>query len=337
MLEDIPQWCVSHFECDEENAYFAIRCNGKLFYIEVLAEDLGDWSRKQEFLQLLQDVSENFDVDAEESLYDLISEPCISLFRTYSSKAEVLKPFTLQEYYAPEVLFFKLVNDNSTIRAVRCPEDQQKIANFTPQIALKDIPSNSNILSLDASKITIISSDVPDADVASDKPSIVSVDITSSRYYFKAVQDHSSFLRELAILLRLQETRLHKKYRLPTIHSLVHYSNDYNRILGVLLNRIDSDCTLADHIRDNKPSRSLNEKWNSQIRDTVRALHRHGVIWGDVKPENILIDQEHNAWLIDFGGGFNSGYVDKDVMETVDGDWQGVSRIADTLSRWALL
>jgi hypothetical protein len=40
-----------------------------------------------------------------------------------------------------------------------------------------------------------------------------------------------------------------------------------------------------------------------------------------------------NTWLIDFGGGFNSGYVDEDVMETVEGDWQGVSRMAEALLR----
>ena len=100
MLEDVPRWCVSSFECDEENAYFAIRCNGKLFYVEVSAEDLGDWSGKQEFLQLLQDVSEDCDGDGEESLYDLISGPCIPLLRTYSSIAEVSNQFTLQKSLA---------------------------------------------------------------------------------------------------------------------------------------------------------------------------------------------------------------------------------------------
>ena len=88
-----------------------------------------------------------------------------------------------------------------------------------------------------------------------------------------------------------------------------------------------------DWIEMRNPSRSLKEKWNHQIKDTVRALHRHGIIWGDVKPGNVLIDCERNSWLIDFGGGFNSGYVDEDedVVETVEGDLQGVSRMEETL------
>jgi Ser/Thr protein kinase RdoA (MazF antagonist) len=50
-----------------------------------------------------------------------------------------------------------------------------------------------------------------------------------------------------------------------------------------------------------------------------------------VKPDNVLIDHEQNSSLVDFGGGFNSRYVNKDVTETVEGDLQGVSRIAEML------
>ena len=329
ITKDVPLWCVSNFEFDDEEASFAIRCKGKLFCVDVSAEDLGDWSGKQEFLQLLQDVSDDF--DAEESLYDLISGPCIPLFRTYASVAEVTNLFTLPKYYTPEVLTFKLVGDGIDVKAVRCIENHQKTAALAPRIALSEISDSPKVLHLDASTITIIPRDIPQADVTSDNPFTVSVDDTSTRYHFKAVQDLSSFLREFGILLRLKEARLNKKYRLPTIHSLVHYSNDPNCILGILLDHIDNECTLADWIETRKPSLILKEKWNRQVRDTVRALHRHEITWGDVKPDNVLVDREHNTWLIDFGGGYNSSYVDKDVMATVGGDWQMVSRMAEAL------
>ena len=137
VTEDVPFWCVSNFECDDESASFAIRCNGKLFSIDVSAEDLGDWSGKQQFLQLIQDVSD--DIDAEESHYDLIKAPCIPLFRTYASVADVANPFTLQRYYAPEVLIFKLVGDGNGVKAVRCTEIHQKTAKFAAQIVLSEI------------------------------------------------------------------------------------------------------------------------------------------------------------------------------------------------------
>ena len=254
IMEDVPRWCVSNFEFDDEDASFAIRCNGKLFYVDVSVIDLWDWSGKQGFLKLLQDVSDDF--DAEESLYDLIWGPCIPLFKTYASAsvAEDTKPFTLQKYYAPEVLTFKLVGDCNDIKAV------QKTAKLTPQIVLSEISNSSKVLHHEASTIKIIPMDDPEADVTSENPSTVLVDDTSTRYHFKAVQDPSSFVREFGILLRLKEARLDKKDWLPTLHSLVNYSNDPNCILGILLHHIDNERTLADWMENRKPSRALKEK-----------------------------------------------------------------------------
>jgi serine/threonine protein kinase len=44
------------------------------------------------------------------------------------------------------------------------------------------------------------------------------------------------------------------------------------------------------------------EKWANQITRTVEQIHKIGVIWGDAKAANILIDEVDNAWLVDFGG-----------------------------------
>lgn len=219
----------------------------------------------------------------------------------------------------------------SRLSAVRCPDDYARTATLLPQIAFSKVPDYSKVPYLDASTIRIIPREGPLADVTLDNPSVVSTDDTSTCYHFKAVQDPHSFLREFGILLQLREKRLNKKYRLPTIHGLVYYSDKPDYILGMLLNRIDNEDTLANWIERRNPPRSLKEKWNRQIKDTVRALHHHGIVWGDVKPDNVLIDREQNSWLIDFGGGFNSGYVDEDVVETIEGDIQGVSRMEETL------
>jgi len=118
-MEDIPQWYFYNFDIDSEDASFAIKCNGKFFHIDVLAKDLGDWSGKEEFLRLIQDASDDY--DAEKSLYELISDPCVLLLRTYAPSAEDTNPFNLQKYYSPETFVFKLIGNGNDIKAVRCP------------------------------------------------------------------------------------------------------------------------------------------------------------------------------------------------------------------------
>ena len=43
---------------------------------------------------------------------------------------------------------------------------------------------------------------------------------------------------------------------------------------------------------------ALKEKWVAQIEHTVAELHKNDIIWGDAKPENVLIDEDDNAWVL---------------------------------------
>ncbi|RSL66066.1 hypothetical protein CEP54_003868 [Fusarium duplospermum] len=74
---------------------------------------------------------------------------------------------------------------------------------------------------------------------------------------------------------------------------------------------------------------SNRQKWAGQIRETVAALHELGVVWGDVKPDNVLIDNDNNAVVIDLEGGTTRGWVDHDVGGTLEGDMQGMERMMD--------
>lgn len=327
---DSPCWNVDRTELDDDSASWAIRCKGKVLIVDIATDDLGDWSRRTEFENLLRDAPD--DLDAEESLLDLIYEPCSSLFRTYSPDSADTRSFTLQDYYTTGVHVFQLIGVGSCIEAVRRPDEHPMIARMSIEIALNDIPDASKLLQLDAATARIIPRQ--GGDLKTDSPSIISVDKTAARYFFKPADHPPSFLREFNILLQLKEERLNKKYRLPTLHGLVHYSNKPDCILGMLIDRIDNGDTLADWINGRNPARSLREKWDNQIRDIVRVLHRHRIVWGDVKPNNVIIDDNRNSWVIDFGGGYNPAYVDRDVMETLEGDLQGVSRMSAELLNW---
>lgn len=57
------------------------------------------------------------------------------------------------------------------------------------------------------------------------------------------------------------------------------------------------------------------DEWELQVTKVVNCLHGAGIVWGDAKAANILIDGHDDAWIIDFGGGYTHGCVEKHEME----------------------
>jgi serine/threonine protein kinase len=76
---------------------------------------------------------------------------------------------------------------------------------------------------------------------------------------------------------------------------------------------------------------SLRNKWAAQIKETLSELHKLGIIWRDIKMDNVLIDDNDDAVLLDFGGGNTVGWVDQDKYGTLDGDMQGLGKILAAL------
>jgi serine/threonine protein kinase len=75
----------------------------------------------------------------------------------------------------------------------------------------------------------------------------------------------------------------------------------------------------------------LRRKWAAQIRETVEGLHSLGILWRDVKADNILIDENSDAVVLDFGGGDTMGWVDRDKYGTMEGEEQGLQKIMAAL------
>ena len=74
---------------------------------------------------------------------------------------------------------------------------------------------------------------------------------------------------------------------------------------------------------------SQKSKWKRQIRDGVHELHKEGIVWGDGKPSNIIIDNRGDAVLADFEGGTTKDWVDRCLYGTNEVDIQGLGRIEE--------
>lgn len=154
---------------------------------------------------------------------------------------------------------------------------------------------------------------------------------TGREYFFKAANDERGFRREVQVLARIGALADEQGVALRTsrMAGLVHWDGGREDVvMGMLLERIDGP-TLLDAAR--RASAADKSRWMDQIDETVGELHRHGLVWGDVKPDNVMIAPSGDAAVIDFGGGGTLQYVDLQLHETREGDVQGTGKMRSRL------
>jgi hypothetical protein len=148
----------------------------------------------------------------------------------------------------------------------------------------------------------------------------------SDRLFFKPYRFCDSKLarRELTSYEKIRSAELNG-LRISRLEGLVQ--DQQGILFGLLLSYIDGEP--LGHLFMPSIAKTCRQQWVRQITSTLHSLHEAGIVWGDAKPDNILIDTSSNAWIIDFGGGNTEGWVDLEVAGTKEGDEQGLSRIVN--------
>ena len=113
------------------------------------------------------------------------------------------------------------------------------------------------------------------------------------------------FVREVTVLQQCSHPNI------ISFIGLVSAVDDYEKVEGMLIEYIDHAQTLRN-VESISPDDF--EKWTTQVRNAVDYLHNKGLVWRDTKAVNILIREDGNVLLIDFGGHTES-WVDKENYE----------------------
>jgi serine/threonine protein kinase len=230
--------------------------------------------------------------------------------------------FTLKDWFSAETVVLTLMRRDGYLTAIKSSLDLSHIKVLTPHIKL---PSSlaGKVPTLDPSAILL------PADLGPTRPTKVTFE--SDTYFFKAAYNRPHAVREIDTLLRLQAPDLIQVVDAPTLRGLILCAEDNNMICGYLLDYIEyRDILISIDIQ--KESMSVRSGWIRQISEIIGAFHDAGIAWGDAKPDNILVDTNDNLRIIDFGGGYSSGWVDEDKVGTFEGDDQALSRIVHFLA-----
>jgi len=247
-----------------------------------------------------------------------------------SSSAE-----TLHSLLYPEILNFRLqaVHGRPTIVPISASEAYVELGHPASDLDV-DFPVNDNLPKHPSTQVHILEVLVQAIGVVCRV--LVDGEVMLCKTAETGLLD-LNMQRELESLQKVEKARaasFSASIRVPRLRGYVKYAES-GHIIGLLREWIPSG--LMDGrgcLRDldvGKVSRERRRKWGAQLRETVHQLHEIGLVWGDGKIDNIVIDKEDNAWLIDFGGGWTQDWVDRDLAGTVEGDEQALRNIVKFL------
>ncbi|KAK2595449.1 hypothetical protein QQS21_006859 [Conoideocrella luteorostrata] len=301
-----PAWTMLEFTFSIENtdAKMVALCNGRRVDTYLFAENFTQSpSLKEKYLFFLQ-VAENFELEGYtvEDFYDWIAEPLLPIFCRLSA---LQKPLNRSLFAVP---YYEEESDHSLF-GINIPENTYSPwpTYEPPMIQPCDSSATGPHPSCPAKVL------LPDGSSA----------------FLKLMRpgDRGFLLNELAAYSRIRDSSPDTSLRISRLLGLVR--NEGNKVFGLLLTYIDCERRTLSCAVNRDTEATVRRRWAKQIEDTIVQLHRAGIVWGDAKPDNVLIDRKNNAWLVDFGDSYTEGWVPKGLSGTVEGDLAALGKIKD--------
>ncbi|KAH9890800.1 hypothetical protein F4778DRAFT_752271 [Xylariomycetidae sp. FL2044] len=310
-----------------------IMYRGRQLYIHLFEENFAASPQLREKYLFYLQVAEDDELDGVtvEDVYDWIMEPFFPMLRDFPLPDHHKTP-TLQDYFNPETLNYTLHGTASGERVPSPyepdPDDQCRVTETG--IRLPDELYAPWPRFYPAQIQICVGEDVEAA--LSRVPKKVKIVDGSEVLFLKHYSwgDQQRAKQELRNHKRIEDAGLGKEddLRISRLRGTLHDNEGY--LVGLLLSYIDcrNRNLLCAAGKPGVPD-ALRRKWADQVTSTVGRLHAAGAFWGDAKADNVLVDAQNDTWVIDFGGGYTEGWVDKDKADSVEGDLQGLAKILE--------
>lgn len=331
---------------NDDDCLITVRYVGAIFHLRWSPRDLASAPNLlQDYLSRLQELRDEDDNSNSARLV----QPCETLMHQLAPPSKQA-PFSLHDYLYPPSFQLKATaaEDRRTILAVHEKEEDSPFCRpgfsfYSKQIHSLDLSkwvprwftSHEIELSADAKEHPLLHS-----------PSKVIAKGSRTEYFFKGLgAGYAGTIRELMALRTIDDATncgsLAPGARICRLHGLVVDTLGPNKsdksLVGMLFNYIKPKrrgiLGTLQCVAYEEHSRRHLHRWANDLNDILRDLHKAGCIWGDAKPENVLVDCEDNVWLIDFGGGYTLGWVEEEQQCTQRGDLQAMERIRQWLEQ----
>ncbi|EFQ98638.1 protein kinase subdomain-containing protein [Nannizzia gypsea CBS 118893] len=287
------------FDPRKKESEMTVRCSGRCYYIVMLPDKFRD--SPAILKQYLRDAELN---------------------------ADKREHYTLYDYLNSETFHYSLLAINDTL--ISCPEEPVLSQQRPHGADLQGYELGAVCHSYQPMQVQICSDHPNSEGVLIELPEKVLVDWRICFFKPFGGGERRSALRELECYKRIGDLQCSVMVQVPALCGAVQ---DNSRCLGLLLSWVDCRrITLECALRPSTP-RAQRQRWANQLTTTLHHLHNAGIIWGDAKPANVLVDSNDDLWIIDFGGGYTRGWVEKDKAGTIEGDNDGLMKIKDCLLR----
>ncbi|PGH23711.1 hypothetical protein AJ80_02317 [Polytolypa hystricis UAMH7299] len=329
---DWPRYSVECWFDKEKESKLIVRCRGKCFHITLSPRNFHE---SPDILNKYLHFAEVAEADGDlegltiDDFQDWALQPFLPVLRNTEPAWEKSQRVTLYDYLNPDTFYYSLSASNNVL----IPVPRYQVSPRKQQgVDLDSYILHSSCPSFHPRQVEICVDRPEDTYFESAKKVLVGKTICFFKQW--SAGDKRSALRELESYICIEQLRLGMEVPVPCLFGVVQSEGD-SRYQGLLLSWIDCQNMTLECALGPKTPIDLRQKWVDQLTVSLDRLHSAGVIWGDVKAANVLVDRNGDIWMIDFGGGYTRGWVDKEKAGTIDGDKQGLQKIRDMLLQHA--